>query len=346
MRRVLLSACIFALGAFTLAHAQISNAVFERELNLTLSPEYPAPGETVRLSIQTYALDLNRSNVVWYANDKEIARGAGLTEASVVAGESGFETRILVIAEDDEGITAGASAVIRPAEIDLLWEAESYAPPFYEGRVLPGTNSPIHAQAVARFKTPNGQTIADSDIVYTWYRNDAVAGAGRGKSSVTLPGPALFGSDTIRVAAVSVDETVSSEASTRISSVDPFITLYENHPLFGVLYHRSLEPGATTMETEQKVTAVPYFAGIRSPRDSQLAYEWSVNETRIEPDPREPQTLTITANGYRGPAAISLSLTSASDIFLRAVGEWRLVFGSESSIFSGLNPFDGNPFGE
>ncbi|HWO07726.1 MAG TPA: hypothetical protein VNM40_04075 [Candidatus Paceibacterota bacterium] len=336
--RLAVGACIMVLGAASFVEAQ-SDIIFERQLDLTLTPAHPAPGQTVQLSIQTYALDLRRSMVVWYVNDREILRGIDRREASVVVGNLGTETAIRVIAEDEEGLVATAEAIIRPTEIDLLWEADSYVPPFYGGRTLPGTNSTIRAQAIARFRTPSGAPIDDSNIVYTWYRNDAIVADGRGKSSVTVSGPSLFGADTLRVVAVSADKTLSAETSVRIPAVDPFVMLHENHPLFGVLYHRSLEPGATTLETEQKVTAVPYFADIVSPGEPSLLYEWTVNGATIAPDPEEPQTLTITAEGYTGPADIELSLMSARDIFLHAVGKWQLVFGEQSRFFSGLNPF-------
>jgi hypothetical protein len=333
---------IFALFSVApLAHAQ-SVTGLERELTLTLSPEYPAPGDIVQLSIETFALDLNRSEVVWYANEKEIARGTGLVQTTVPAGAAGTETDIQVVAEDEEGLVGTASATIRPSEVDLLWEAAAYTPPFYKGRVLPGSDSPIRLQALTRFRTTSGVRLPESSIVYTWYRNGAVATSGRGKSAVTLPGPALFGTDTIRVTATSADGSFSGAASTRITSVDPFAVLYENHPLFGVLYHRSIESGANTLETEQKVTAVPYFSNILSPIDPTLIYEWEVNGDRIEPDPQEPQTLTIAAGGYQGPANISLSVTSLRDFAMHAAGEWQLIFGSSESFLSGFNPFGGN----
>ncbi len=322
-----------------LAHAQTG---LERELSLTLSPEYPAPGDTVQLSIETFALDLNRSVVVWYVNDTEIARGVGIAESSIQVGAAGTETTVKVVAEDEAGILGSASATIRPSQVDLLWEAAAYAPPFYKGRTLPGSDSPIRAQALARFRTTNGTLVPESNIIYTWYRNGSVATSGRGKSAVTLPGPGLFGSDTIRVTLASVDGSFTGAASTRITSTDPFAMLYENHPLFGILFHRSLEAGANTLETEQKVTAIPYFSNILTPLDPSLNYEWEVNGERIQPDPREPQTLTIATGGYQGPVDIALSIMSSRDIAMRAAGNWRLTFGSGDSLLSGLNPFGGN----
>lgn len=342
MKRIISLCLVFFLVCASSAQAQESETSLtglERALDLTLDPLYPSPGDSVRMSITTFALDLSLSNVVWMVNGEEISRGLDLTEATITVGGLGSESHVVVIAEEQEGIVASAEARIRPAEIDIVWEADSYVPPFYRGRALPGSNSPIRAQAVGRFATDGGTAIPTEDIVYTWYRNDAVVEKGRGKSIVTVPGPSLFSTDTLRVVAVSADGAHSSAASADIPSTDPFVMLHENHPLFGILYHRSLEQGAITMETEQRVTAVPYFASILSPRDAGLLYEWAVNDSRIDPNPEEPQTLTITAEGYTGPADISLAITNADDIFLRAQGTWQLIFGEQSAFLSNLNPF-------
>jgi hypothetical protein len=339
MMRAALVVLLFAL----VPHAHAQDALgFGRALDLSLSPQYPAPGETVRLSIRTFALDLNRSLVVWYANGREIARGVGLAETSVPAGDAGDETLIRVVAEDEDGIVASAEAAIRPVDVDLLWEADSYVPPLYEGRAFPGSQSSLRLQALVRFRAANGALVPESDIIYTWYKNDAVATSGRGKSSVTLPGPALFGADIIRVVAVSADKRFSGEAVARIPSLDPFPVLYENHPLFGILFHRALAHSANTLDVEQQLTAVPYFASVSRLNDPSLRYEWRVGGAAIEPDAEEPQTLSIASNGYTGPVGIELSLTSLADIAMRATGAWELVFGGTTSVFNGVNPFGGS----
>ena len=153
-----------------------------------------------------------------------------------------------------------------------------------------------------------------------------------------MSGPSLFGSETLSVMAESADGTYRGRASVRIAGVDPTLELYENHPLFGVLYHRALTGNATTLETELKVTAVPYFAGVSAPHDASLAYEWSLNSTVLTPHPEHPETFTITTQDYTGPVTVGLSLTSFTDLFLKAEGTWEIVFGASGSLF-GNDPF-------
>ena len=333
MMRILIAIILFATPV---AHAQL----FERELTLTMSPQYPAPGDTVTLSVSTQALDLDRSEIVWFADEKEIARGFGLTQTSVTFGAEGESTDIVVVAEDDTGLLARAATSIRPSEVDFLWEATSYVPPFYEGRTLPGTSGTIRAQAIARFRASDGSLVPEQDIVYTWYRNGSIAASGRGKARVALPAPSPFSTDVIRVTAISADNAYSGSASARIPAVDPFLVFYEDHPLFGVLYHRALEGSVNTLETELEVSAVPYFANVASPADPALTYEWKVGNALIQADPDAPQILSLAANGYRGSLPVSLTLMSLTDVAMRAVGGWELVFGAQDSgFFSGRSPF-------
>lgn len=298
----------------------------ERPLTLTQSPQYPAPGEEVSLSVASYAMDLDRSTLRWYTNGTLTDEGAGETAITTTAGKLGSQTTIVVTAEDQDGILGSAEAAIIPTEVEILWESDAYAPPLYRGRTLPGPRGIIRAHALARLVRPNGSAIADSDIVYTWYKNDARIASGRGKSSFTFEGPALYGSEDISVVAESIDAKLRGHAKITLKATDPKVELYENHPLFGVLYHRALTGSVSTAETEQKVAAVPFFANIRSPRDEALEYEWSVNNKRIMPDPASPELLTLISRGFRGPADVSLTVRSSQDLVMRSTGAWEILF--------------------
>lgn len=321
------------------ATAQFSLTGLERPLDVTMSPQYPAAGEEVRLRVSSYGIDLNRSAIVWFVDGKEIARNT--TETNVTAGALGTTKDITVIAEEPDGLIGSGSARIRPTEVDLIWNSDSYAPPYFGGRRLAGSGARIRAEAIVRFVRPNGTTIAPNDIVYSWYRGATRLASGRGRTSIQFSGPGVFTTEQLSVTVQSVDGTYVGHASTRISGVDPTIELYENHPLFGVLYHRALTGTAMTGENEQRITAVPYFAHAPMPSDTSLLYKWTVEGLNITPDPDEPQTITITSSGYTGPVRIGLDLTSSSDLFMKAKGSWELTF-SESSLFS--NGSSDDPF--
>lgn len=308
-------------------------------LTLTMSPEYPAPGETVQLSVTSYALDINRSLITWKAGEKVITEGEGVTKTSVQAGQAGSVTTVSVEVTSENGQSGYAEARIAPSDMQILWTSDSYVPPFFKGKKVAGPSAKIDAYASVYF-TNGTRTIPEKDIIYTWYRGNTLLGtiSGRGKSRATFTGP-VFGSETFRVIAESADRSQYAESSLLITAHEPELKLYENHPLFGVLYHRAIVGQVNTMEKELKVTAVPYFAHTESPQT--LSYEWSVNDRNIVPHPEEPETLVINAGGFSGIANLSLVAMNPTDILMRSIGSWGITFSGTTGAFAPTNSLFG-----
>jgi len=216
--------------------------------------------------------------------------------------------------------TAAAPAAA-PSPVDLLYDADSYVPPFYRGRALPSAGTTLRLQAIARFGVP------DKEIIYTWRRNGAVESAvsGAGRSSIALPAPTLFGADVLSVDAQAADGSAYGSASITISSVDPQALLYQDHPLFGIEYYNALIDQNSIPDLEMTFAAVPYFAQASDPNDPRLAYAWSVNGAPVAATSSGSE-ITINAGNSSGLAAISLILTSPSNFFLRGQGSWDVLF--------------------
>lgn len=317
------------------AHGQSYVTGIERSLAVTTIPSSPAAGELVRFRIDGYAVDIDRSAVVWYVDGKESRRGPGMREFETTAPSLGNAKSIRVVAEEPSGLIAVGEVTLRPAAVTLLWEADSYTPPFYRGRALPGSKSTIRANAVPDLR--RGATrIPESDIIFSWLRDGARFASGRGLSSVTFVGPSVFESDRITVVAESLDGSITGRAEALIQGSDPALELYEYHPLFGTLYHRAFVGTVINRETEQKVVAVPYF-GPTAPRAPSLMYEWTMNATEINPNTETPDILTIRRdNAFSGTITIGLSLSSLSDIFLKATRAWHMQLSNDASV---SNPF-------
>ena len=217
-----------------------------------------------------------------------------------------------------------AQSSIPASPVDLLFDANSYVPPFYLGRALPSPGSVLRLHAIPHL-TPH---VPDSDITYTWRRDGAVVGAisGKGKSSVSIAGPTLFAADTISVDAVSADGTSYGSASVVIPSIDPQLTLYEDHPLFGIEYYNALLGQSSIPDLEMTFAAVPYFAAVSGPSDPSLNYAWIVNGASVAASATSSNEITINADNSSGVAAIAASLTSSVNFLLDASGAWNVLF--------------------
>lgn len=334
-----LVAAILAFAA-TAASAQVdfglSSLANSDDLTLTTSPEHPAPGDSVRVTAESSSLDLQTADIEWLVNSAPAQKGASPGAIDVVAGPFGSETDVAAIVRVDGVERASAMAAMRPTELDLLWESDSFTPPFFPGRALPSAGTHLRLEAMPRLVRSDGTAVPVGDITFTWRRNGSVMGtvSGRGKSRITVDAPALFGNDTIAVEAKTDDGQLDAAASAQIPSLDPVLDLYEDNALFGVLYHRALGAQTSISQTETSFAAIPYFAEAQNADDPALSYAWQVNGAPVSNDLKHPSEITINAQNSSGAALIELALTSPTNFFLQSFGKWGAILSGDS----------GNPF--
>jgi hypothetical protein len=329
-----LIALFFAIPAY----AQFTIPGADTALSLSLSPRYPAPGQTIQITIQSFLYDLDSSTITWTEDGKVIAGGEGVKQITVTAGALGSARAIHVDVVGSNG-TASSDVVIAPASIDLLWEADSYVPPFYKGRALPSAGGQVRIAAVPHLIRANGSSVSNSDIIYTWRKDNQIleSASGRGKSSLTVDGPTLFGSETILVDASAADGTLAAETVLRIGDTKPSLVLYKDHPLYGILFDQALGASTFIPDNEMTFAAIPYFAPVRSTADKNLIYVWGVNQNSVKTDTAHQDELTINAASSTGVALISLDLSHQNNFYFGVTGQWQVTLNSRGSVIQ--NPF-------
>ncbi|MBI5470417.1 hypothetical protein HY968_03850 [Candidatus Kaiserbacteria bacterium] len=332
---ILFVLCVSLVPA--LSHAQtlddsLTLRNIENAISITMSPLSPAAGDTVHLTAESPIFELAESMITWSIEEKTIAEGKGMTEASVTIDTKGTPIAITVSAVDQNWGIAQKSAVVSPPQIDILFDADTFVPPFYRGRVIPSAEAMLHLQALVRFMRGDGSLTPDSAIFYSWKRNGAPMGSvsGPGRSMITVPAPALFGTDTLSLDARSDDGTFSGTKSVSIPSREPIVVLYEDNPLFGILFHKAIPRTSGVAETRMTLAAIPYFATAKNADDPLLRYAWSVNGQSIGSSKTQPSELTVNAD-RGGVAEIGLSLSHANNLFLGALGQWSVEFSSSKA---------------
>lgn len=304
-------------------------------LTIVASPAHPNPDSIVTLTAQSPLLDLQDSDVEWTVNGNSAGSGQSI---KVQLGALGTQTDVAVIVSGASGDDSAQLSLV-PTSIDLLWEATSYVPPFYQGRALPASGSMIRMLAVPHFVGSNG-AIPASGIDFTWKINNAVdeAQSGIGESSATFPAAVLYDTDVITVDAQTPDGSLSGEATISLRTGDPDLVLYEDDPLFGITYYQALGQSTVAAESETSFAAVPYFANAVSANDPSLSYSWNINGSTVATDPQDPSEITVNAQSA-GVAQISVSVTDPSDPFFGTNGSWAVSFASGSAS-SQNNPFE------
>jgi hypothetical protein len=166
------TATLFLLPLAVLAQTQslpISNqkVLSTKFSTLRTSPEFPGPNTKIKVRIEAYGVDIGNAKIIWSIDGVPTYEGNGLTEISFTTKNLGEKTVVTVTAFTTVGRRLDDEITIEPAEVDLLWEAKTYVPPFYKGKALPTYASDVRVTAMPRL----GSVTADpNEYSYVWRR--------------------------------------------------------------------------------------------------------------------------------------------------------------------------------
>lgn len=309
-----------------LAYAQLSPAALNTFF-IEITPEYPEPNTTITARAVGNGLELARSTIAWTVNGDPVASGVGHTAITTSTGKIGSRTSVEALAVGPDRSSSRATAVVHPTEVDLVWSANSYTPPFFRGRALPSAGTTIAIEAITRFHRENGTPIDSDELVYTWKVNSRVLGnvSGRGKRTATIPAPPLFGTNIVSATIESLDGVYTGKASVRIPSSEPVLELYHDHPLFGVLYNTTIGTNSLFQDVEATFAVIPYYTDTAQ-SDRDLTYSWFVNGNAVPESTDDASRITIRTSGSAGIALIELALGHASNWLQNASRTWNITF--------------------
>lgn len=269
MNKIILKAIIF-LGII------FPTTAFAGVVDVTLSPEIPGPNQTISAGLSGVLVDLNMSDIYWYLDDEIQKHGIGEKSFSFISGDVDEKTVLDVIIMLPDGRRIDLQKEIMPMEVDLLWEADTYTPPFYRGKALPTYKSSIKVVAI-----PSGKNI-NTKFIYTWSIDDlnTIVGAdGYNRTSFITFGSYAGYNRVINVSMVSFDKSKKVKKSIKVESVEPELVLYENNSLMGTLFNKALYNTKEIIKNEFSIKAEPYFVTTGEMKD--VRYEWAIGNVKV-----------------------------------------------------------------
>jgi hypothetical protein len=300
---------IFVLPAHNI-YAEIK--VDAGDINIEMIPNNPEPYSDVTIKLKSYALDLDRANIEWKISNKIVLSGVGRTLYTFTTSSPNTTTIINLNITPDTGIVINKQIIIRPSEIEMLWQAvDSYTPAFYKGKALPIQESKI--KIVAFPNTINVAKANKKNMVYTWQRGDNAVpnSSGYGKDSFTFTNSVLAFTEHIGLSVSSTDNTYNATGTLDVGIVKPKILFYKKSPINGALYDEAMLDSTTMTEDEMTIIAEPYYLNKDS---SDLQYDWKINNNSIN-TPSKKTELTIRPSSRGGYALVSLSVDSITKLF-------------------------------
>ncbi|MCX6757485.1 MAG: hypothetical protein NTZ44_01205 [Candidatus Nomurabacteria bacterium] len=309
---ILSFAMFLSFFAFS-AHAQVASS----DISIDISPEFPKPNETVKVTLSSFSIDLNKSNIAWSVNSKEVITSVGKKDFTFEMGGFGENTYIEAKIYTTGGQSLIKNISVSSANIDMLWEAyDSYVPPFYRGKTL--ASQEINYKIVAIPNMMSGGYRANADqMSYTWTKDDdgQVESSGFGKSSFIFKNTYLESSNTIEVVASDITGKNSTSGSITVTGSDPKIVFYRNDPVFGVDIDHALKDNFNLNNKGDSIFVAPYFFSPKMINSQELVFDWSLNgEVIATPNPKN--ILSIKPNNSQsGVAVIKIAVNNARSLF-------------------------------
>ena len=280
---------------------------------INLSPEKPGPNTLVQASLHILsggsAADVE---IQWLINGVSVRKGKGETSASFRTGKLGSKTVLTVrMSELEEMIEKTIN--LSPASVLLVAESDGTAPPFYLGKTLFSYHGATRIAAVPFFAGAASARANPKMLKYTWRIADRVpeGSSGVGRDIFTFYAKVPFRPTEITVEVESPDGSAVAEARIVAEATAPQVILYEDNPLYGILWNKALARGTTLTAPEIRVAAQPFF--FNKADAPLLQYNWTLNNLKIG-SPSD-DSIVFRKEGAAGSADISVEVTNPKAMF-------------------------------
>ena len=269
----------FSFSPFVLA--QFDLKIKESDISFEINPPFPNPNEIVSLKIDSFATDLNNATIHWVVNGKLVGSGKGLKQIRFDSGKAGQETKIDIGLDLKDGYSVEKHITIKPSSVDLLWEAETYTPPFFKGKKLYTHQSVVKLVALPHIMK-NGVEIDPDKLVYSWAKDGEILGdkSGYGKNILKISTSIISRAMYIDVEVTDPDTGFTAYNGTALSPIEPKIVLYRKDPLYGPMYNVAMTKTYPLNTSEVEILAVPYFFSTNNLNEN-IIYTWNINNEDI-----------------------------------------------------------------
>ncbi len=323
----------FIFGAFFAPEKTQAN--IDDFVIMNVKPNNIKPNKETRLTLVSYNIDLNRTEISWYKDGELVLSGIGKTQFSFMNKDLGMKTVVTAYADKYK-----ISKTFIPAEIDILWEAvDSYTPPFYKGKALASSESRIRVVAIPHLISLDGLKLDKNKLVYKWKKNrkyrDLNKQSGYGKDSIEFTQSLLLNNELITVEASSLDNKISFSENKLIKKTNPEIIIYQDHPLKGVEYEKALTEDIFMKNKEITLVAEPYYFSNNGFNLDNLVFNWYLNNKKINSGNSENKMTFGFEKEMEGVSKVSLNIKHIEKILQFAKSNTiSLLYGKNNLFFN------------
>lgn len=300
----------------------------EEQISIEQIPKIPEPNEFVSIRMESFMTDLNKATITWTQDGVVLVSGRGATTNQVQAPAGGKTSKLTIRIIKENGGVFSKTITLSPADVDLIYEAQTYAHPFFKGKRLYTSESVVNVIALPHFVV-NGNKIPESNLVYKWKTNGTVqqSVSGYGKNTFQIKGSLIERPLNVEVEVSAINSSLIASQSINLKSTQPELLIYENNPLLGVIYEQAIL-GAFFLDRPQvDFEAVPYFFSAQAKDDFALDYRWMINGVHVASKaPRENYLLLQNTKNEDGRAIISAVVKQTQNLLQTTQASLELNF--------------------
>ncbi|MES2623444.1 MAG: hypothetical protein V4576_03480 [Patescibacteria group bacterium] len=259
----------------------------QEQVSYTVIPERPKDNDIVEIKAEMYGTPVADAVFTWTIDGIPRAAEQGLNKIQVQVGQN---TKVSLSILTVSGQSLYREWSFNPQNVVLIWEANTYTPPFYKGKSLYTAESALTLNAI---NLDSQNPLTNSYANYTWKTDGKVFGSdsGVGKNTFVYQGDILqqepyfelLYSNVTSYAAVQAGKTsptVNARAVLRVQTLLSDIFTFEKTPLLGVLFNKKIPTVFPVTKTETSLVTYPVYYSLVSP--TLPVYTWSLNDTVIK----------------------------------------------------------------
>lgn len=320
MKHLVLSIFILLAVPVLVAEAQIGNGITEQGVFIKTTPVYPEPNQYFTATIDDYSSLERVTGINWRVDGEVLTSATNLRTVNLQAGAAGETTKVEAVLTFTSGRTELLTQNITPRYLDIIVEAQTKTPSFYQGRSLPSNGSTVNLTALL-----SNTTVSSANLLYTWRMNNTIIGGGaergKNKTSVIVPAGNSF---LISLEVSTLTGEILARRTISIPSVTPTLHFYEKTSLYGLsnrsLSNLNLTGDSITMQAE------PYHLDIQTYNQPDLV-EWKINGVTVQNPNTNPYEITLSAeNQTFSASAIDFHVRNTKSLLQGARGQFKLNF--------------------
>lgn len=320
-------------ASYKTSFGQQFNQIPETNVSISLNPEIPGPNQNTSAEVISFEINLDKATIVWRINGSVVSSGIGRKRIIFQTGNLNTTTNLSLTITTAEGIVISRQITIRPTSVDVIWEAETYTPPFFKGKALFSHESMITFTAIPNLTGQNGSTPSPQNLIYTWKRNGSALPdfSGYGRNTYKYKSGIISRPVQIEVIVTSPNSDALGRGFATVNPIDPLVIFYEKNPLYGIMFNKSLSGNISLDNKEEiEIVALPlFFSGKNLSND--IIYDWKINRSIIDGKTLERSKIFRPIENSSGSSNISVSAQNTNGILQTAENSFNLRFTTNDS---------------